>query len=168
MTSDEMMLLCASRTITCTVVLLAALFGSPSHAGTASTFFTFATLVNESPYHHAWQQMLMDETQVPSWLAHGEAISSPYMRRHSDGRTYLAGSMCKPHDCGDNQFWGMFDEHAARAWGVLIMAPVDPTHPDTLRFRWFGHPDKTTRTALLNLWKTGPQWPTCVMACGAR
>ncbi|WP_081467297.1 Ivy family c-type lysozyme inhibitor [Burkholderia ambifaria] len=156
----------------CTVVLITALFGSPSHAGTPSNFSTFAALLNESPYHHAWQQMLTDEAQVPSWLAQGKAISSPYMRRHSDGRAYIAGSMCKPHDCADNQFWGIFDEHAAHAWGVLITASdasshVATTHPDMLRFRWFGHPDKATRTALLNLWKTGPQWPNCGMSCSA-
>ncbi|WP_425128564.1 Ivy family c-type lysozyme inhibitor [Burkholderia latens] len=166
-------MLCPSRTVACALALLSTLFGSPSNAGAGSVLPVFSVLVNEAPYHEAWQHMFAGEAQVPQWLAQGDSTSSPGIRRYSNGVAYVTGSMCKRHDCADNEFFGMFDEHAQHAWGVLVTATPSAlttqngaTDAQSLRVRWFGHPDRSTRMTMLAFWKTGPQWPSCVIDCG--
>src|SRR5260364_409698 len=72
------------------------------------------------------------------------------------------GEMCKPHDCGNHRFYGVFSEDKKRAWGLL--ATVKDTdnailHPSQYATdRWLGKPDQPIKAHLMGQLKADPNW----------
>lgn len=102
---------------------------------------TFADLVARKDYRHAWRQMFKEHPQVPSWIARADGVSAPYSRVRIDGREYIVGSLCKPHDCMSNRFYGALASDKQHAWGVLVTAVENAdASGEMVKYRWFGEP----------------------------
>lgn len=76
---------------------------------------TTADLVNTVKYHHAYQTM----TELPDWVTKASAVSVPTETLKQDGKSYLTGHLCKPHDCADHQLDVVFSEDGKAIWGLL-------------------------------------------------
>lgn len=102
----------------------------------AQSTHTTADLANTAKYRHAYQSM----TKLPDWVAKAAAVSAPPETLKQDGKSYLAGHLCKPHDCGDNQLDVVFSEDGKTVWGLLsrrygktlYQMPLGEPNPDTL------------------------------------
>ena len=95
-------------------------------------------------YLKSWNALILGEENVDDWLAHyaktknGPAGAGIGVKL---GTTrYQINSVCKTHDCGNNQFFVLFSANGAKAWGLLL------TNMKGERF--FGNPDEEKRQAL--------------------
>ena len=143
------------------LLLLPLLSPAPARAGDAATA-VFAELPAQPAYHAAWQTMLAGEKKVPRWVSRARATSSPYQAASIDGQNYLAGEMCKPHDCSANRFYGVFRADKRQAWGLLVTVADVPDaveHPARhARYRWFGKPGAKIKAYLNDQLKADPNW----------
>src|SRR5260363_392998 len=61
--------------------------------------------------------------------------------------------MCKPHDCGNHRFYGVFSEDKKRAWGLLVTVKDTDNailHPSQYATdRWLGKPDQPIKAHLM-------------------
>ncbi|MCH4092824.1 MAG: inhibitor of vertebrate lysozyme family protein [Acetobacter peroxydans] len=58
-------------------------------------------------------------TELPEWVSKAAAVSTPMGNIMFNGKAYLVGHLCKPHDCADNQLEVIFSRDGAQAWGLL-------------------------------------------------
>ncbi|UTH75255.1 inhibitor of vertebrate lysozyme family protein [Chromobacterium sp. IIBBL 290-4] len=134
----------------------------PSMAEDAQAVAVFAELPAKPDYHAAWLKMLSGEKSVPRWLRAARATSSPYQAVTIDGKKYLAGDMCKPHDCFNHRFLGLFSADKQRAWGLLVTVADTPGAMEQpakhARLRWFGNPDPAQRDYLNGQLQADPNW----------
>ncbi|CCD30234.1 conserved hypothetical protein [Candidatus Glomeribacter gigasporarum BEG34] len=70
--------------------------------------------------------------------------------------------MCKPHDCGNHRFYGVFSEDKKRAWGLLVTVKDTDNailHPSQYATdRWLGKPDQPIKAHLMGQLKADPNW----------
>ena len=120
---------------------------SISRAALADDPYLF-DLLKEPAYRGAWDAMLKGEKNVPKWIVTFsktyDGVASPATPIDVAGKSDLITSVCKPHDCGDNQLYVLFAPDGAKAWGMLVEGG-DQT-------RWFGGPSDAEQTAL----RSGP------------
>lgn len=57
--------------------------------------------------------------ELPEWVSKAAAVSTPMGNITFNGKSYLVGHLCKPHDCADNQLEIMVSHDGAQAWGLL-------------------------------------------------
>lgn len=93
-------------------MLLALCFASPAFAQSTQTT---ADLVKSVKYRHAYQTM----TELPGWVTKASAVSVSTETLTQDGKNYLVGHLCKPHDCADHQLDVVFSEDGKATWGLL-------------------------------------------------
>ena len=100
-------------------------------------------LMKQRTYRAAWDGMMKGE-EVDGWLADYsrtlDGVATPSALVTVAGQPALAAFVCKPHDCGANQFAVLFTGGGKRAVGALV---VDEGAP-----RWFGTPTRAERAAL--------------------
>ncbi|QND83149.1 Vertebrate c-type lysozyme inhibitor [Chromobacterium vaccinii] len=122
----------------------------------------FAELARQPAYQAAWMSMMAAAKDAPEWLREARATSAPYHAAIIAGKRYLAGEMCKPHDCAGNRFFGLFSADKRRALGLLVTvadAPEAVDHPAKhASYRWLGKPDKEQRAYLMQQLKQDPNW----------
>ncbi|POZ60726.1 inhibitor of vertebrate lysozyme family protein [Chromobacterium alticapitis] len=122
----------------------------------------FAELASQPDYQAAWLSMLAGARQTPEWLREARAVSAPYQAASIGGKRYLAGEMCKPHDCANHRFLGLFSADKRRAMGLLVTVADTPEamdHPAKhASYRWLGKPDKAQRDYLMKQLKQDPNW----------
>ncbi|AUH49558.1 lysozyme inhibitor [Chromobacterium sp. ATCC 53434] len=122
----------------------------------------FAELAHQPAYQAAWMGMLAGAENTPEWLREARATSAPYRAATIAGKRYLAGEMCKPHDCAGNRFLGLFSADKRRALGLLVTVadvPEAVDHPAKYAsYRWLGKPDKPQRDYLMKQLKQDPNW----------
>jgi len=101
-------------------------------------------LLKQAPYRAAWDAMFKGEKKIPGWIiTFGktyDGVASPGRTVEVDGQNDLLASVCKPHDCGDNQLFVLFAPDAAEAWGMLLAGGNNP--------RWFGAPGDAVKAVL--------------------
>lgn len=101
-------------------------------------------LLKRPAYKQAWNEMLKG-APAPQWLSAfgrgGNGVASPSTTVRIDGQSYEVSNVCKPHDCGDNQFYILFTRGGGQAWGLLQEAGKPP--------RFYGNPTAGQRAALI-------------------
>ena len=116
-----------------------ALFAASASAADGDYLFD---VIKKPSYRQAWNAMLAN-TGAPQWLIvfgrSGNGVTTPSTSLTIDGARYELGHVCKPHDCGDNQFQVMFTPGGGKAWGLL---------QENGKFRFFGDPSNAQREAL--------------------
>ena len=102
-------------------------------------------LLEIKAYRAGFDQMLKGEKKLPAWLTRFsktmDGVASPSEDLEIDGQTYSYATVCKPHDCGGNQFYVVFDSEG-KAWGLLEGGA------DTPDDRYLGEPEKAIADAL--------------------
>lgn len=94
-----------------------------------------------------WHAAVPPELRRQAWLygLHGTAGEIGIVP--IDGRRYITGSICKPHDCGPHMAAWLIALDHSRAAGVLDLNP-DRAHGPR-HFRFFGDPNGAERDQLL-------------------
>ncbi|MCX2561806.1 Ivy family c-type lysozyme inhibitor [Acetobacter farinalis] len=118
-------------------MLLAVCVATPAFAQSTQTTSDLAKTVKYRPAYHAM-------TQLPEWVTKAAAVSVPTKTLTQDGRTYLIGHLCKPHDCADHQLDVVFSADGKTTWGLLSRR-----YGKTLYQMPLGEPDAETLAALL-------------------
>lgn len=104
-------------------------------------------------YRASWDAMFKTEKNVPLWIANivkGVGQATPCKASKIDDIEYEVHDVCKPHDCGDNNFIVFFAPDGRQAWGVLIKTKYGKNGEllsSTERF--FGKPDQKMKEALI-------------------
>ena len=109
--------------------------------GTASAPYLFDLLAKPA-FNASFDAMLKGEKNVDGWLQNKSGPASPARNYVTDGKPQFGGSLCKPHDCGENQFYYLFTQDGSRAVGLLIKANTQ---------RWFGNPSAAEKSTLLQV-----------------
>jgi len=101
-------------------------------------------LLKKPSYRKAWVSMTGGKTR-PRWLLryhkHMNAPATPATSITVNGQLYEVAGICKPHDCGDNQFRVLFLPGGKRAWGALQVRGRAT--------QFFGNPPASLRNALV-------------------
>lgn len=118
------------------LMALAICLATPAFAQSTQTA---ADMANSAKYHHAYQSM----TQLPEWVVKAAGTSVPTETLKQNGKTYVVGHLCKPHDCADHQLDVVFTEDGKAAWGLLSRR-----EGKTLYQMPLGEPDTATLAAL--------------------
>src|SRR5260364_403914 len=117
---------------------------------------------SRTAYRTAWQNLFKGEKQVPVWVRQARGTSSPYVRVRIAGKHYISGEMCKPHDCGNHRFYGVFSEDKKRAWGLLVTVKDTDNamvHPNqVLTDRLLCKPDHPSKAQLIGRLRMYPNW----------
>jgi hypothetical protein len=105
--------------------------------------YLFDLLANPT-YYKSWNKLLAGEKDVDLWLAKyaktKDGPASPGKETKLGQVSYLISTVCKTHDCGENQFFVLFAPNGTHAWGLLLI------NRQTERF--FGDPDDEKKRAL--------------------
>ncbi|MFT9425279.1 MAG: Ivy family c-type lysozyme inhibitor [Acetobacter syzygii] len=95
------------------LLLLSALgLATPAFADELPVTAEFAAQPKFAPAYHAM-------STLPPWVSGLKATSVPVEKTSIDGKPYLLGHMCKPHDCADYQLEVIFTPDGHKAWGFL-------------------------------------------------
>jgi len=86
---------------------------------------TYLHQVIEDPmYLAAWNKLFEKTTDVDDWLKEYsvtlDGVQSQVLKMEFEGSRYEVFKVCKPHDCGDNQFAVIFFEKERGALGLLV------------------------------------------------
>ncbi|WP_082136571.1 Ivy family c-type lysozyme inhibitor [Pseudomonas psychrophila] len=111
-------------------------------ATTASAESYLYEIAKQEPYKTAYKEML----SFPEWVSNAQGTSTPIERVTADGKRYMLGHMCKPHDCADHQLSVVFSADGKQSWGLLATRSADGK---TFYKQLLGHPDRAVE-ALLN------------------
>ena len=118
--------------------LAVALIATPAMAGP----YLFE-LLQIKTYHASWNALLKGEKNVPAWIVafgkNGDGVAGESTDIKVDGQDYVYATVCKPHDCGDNQLGVIFAAQGDGAWALLKDGDGE---------RFFGKPDKAMSDAL--------------------
>ena len=127
-------------------LVVAAILLLGSHAKVAPPLdqeYLFNVIKNPA-YRAAWDALFKGEREMPSWLVgwadQSTGPTSPCGKAVVNDVEYAVHTVCKAHECGDNQFVVFFAPEGRQAWGVLI----------TESERFFGNPDQLMQYALLD------------------
>jgi len=105
-------------------------------------------------YRASWQAMFKGEKNVAPWYAKMDNNYQSNANRCKpttiDGIEYEVHTLCKKHDCGDNNFIVFFAPEGRQAWGVLLLTAYGPKGDLTKSSeRFFGKPDQKMKDALI-------------------
>ena len=88
---------------------------------------------------------------LPEWTHQG-GTSTPAQKVTAGGKTLLAVSGCKPHDCPSERIVLLYDEKTHAMWGVFARrqgeAPADVSDGSNDQLSWLGEPDDALKDAL--------------------
>lgn len=112
----------------------------------------FETL-KKPAYRASWDAMFKGEKNVPSWITNigkGLGQTSPCKASKIDDIEYTVHTVCKPHDCGANNFMVFFAPNGTQAWGVLIKTNYGRSGKlVSSSERFFGNPNQKMKDALI-------------------
>lgn len=110
----------------------------------AATPPTTAELAAENGFRQAYQAMLT----LPSWVTTAQATSVPVITFSLEGKPYILGHMCRPHDCAAEQLEVVFAKDHSAAWGLLSLKDER-----LLRQNFLGAPDTAMQKVLLKAYQ---------------
>lgn len=101
-------------------------------------------MLDQAAYLKSWKALFAGEQDVDPWLGGfartRNAPAGPGLVVQQGGIAYQVNSVCKPHDCDNNQFIVLFAPDGTRAWGFLLK--------DKASERFFGRPDAEKKRLL--------------------
>lgn len=86
----------------------------------------------------AWKNLMAGHKQLPAWIKDGKGVSSPCAEVTVDGKTYIVGDMCEPHNCAGHIFVAVFSKDYKQAWGLRAVQGYEANAKSTEE--WFGNP----------------------------
>lgn len=93
-------------------------------------------MLTRPAYQKAWNGLFAGEKDIDAWLTKyaktKNGPTSPGAIVVVGNTQYQINTVCKPHDCEDNQFLVLFAPNGTRAWGLLLKSRTDE--------RYFGSP----------------------------
>jgi hypothetical protein len=105
--------------------------------------YLFEVLANQT-YLKSWNVLFAGEKDVDLWLVRyaktKNGPAAPGTMVQIGSTEYQINSVCKPHDCENNQFVVLFSPKGAEAWGLLLK--------DKKTERFFGRPSEEKKQAL--------------------
>jgi hypothetical protein len=113
------------------------LAAAPASAGEGRYLFD---VVAKEPYRTSWSRLIQPLRKAEPWLVQAQGVASPAEMITVDGATFEVFSLCKPHDCADNQMKALFSAGGARAYGMFRSLNG---------IQVFGQPNTTQLKALL-------------------
>lgn len=123
---------------------------------------SLAQVMAQTDYQSVWRQTVQGEQGLPAWVRSGQGTSAPPQTLSWQGKDYLVGSVCQPHNCGNQQLFVVFSADRRHAWGLRVMLPDSEAamlHPSRYaRFQWLGKPDKTIQALLMHQVEGQPDW----------
>jgi hypothetical protein len=137
--------------IAATFATALALAASPAQARNRETWTRAShpeqVLQRSAQARRAWHAAVPADLRRQAWLygLHGTAGEVSVVS--IDGRRYLTGNVCKPHDCGMHMAAWLIALDHSRAAGVLDLNP-DRSHGPR-HFRFFGQPTAAEQEQLL-------------------
>jgi hypothetical protein len=94
---------------------------------------------------------------LPPWVSALKATSVPVEKTSIDGKPYLLGHLCKPHDCAAYQMEVVFTPDGHKAWGFLSVVTNGALYQMPL-----GEPSAPILAALRAAYATNnPEHPGC-------
>jgi hypothetical protein len=98
-------------------------------------------------YRAGWDSMLKGQKNLPAWVSTFsktmDGVATPSEDVDIDGQTYTYATVCKPHECGGNTLYVVFNSEGM-AWG-LLEGSADGDNP---KDRYLGKPNKAIADAL--------------------
>ena len=98
-------------------------------------------------YRAGWDAMLKVQKNLPAWVSAFsktmDGVATPSEDVDIDGQAYLYATVCKPHDCGGNTLYVVFNTEGM-AWGLLAGSADGDNHKD----RYLGKPNNAIADAL--------------------
>lgn len=105
--------------------------------------YLFEVLTNKT-HLKSWNALFAGEKEIDLWLGRyaktKNGPAAPGTAVQIGGTDYQINSVCKPHDCANNQFVVLFGPKGTKAWGLLLK--------DKKTERFFGSPDEEKKQAL--------------------
>src|SRR5262245_35673024 len=96
-----------------TMLMLIAFTGSPSDP-------YLNDLLKKPDYLAAHNKMMGSSSYAPAWLkGYSKTLDGVTHPAISAGE-YTMAEVCKPHDCGANDFYVLFAPDGKQAWGLLL------------------------------------------------
>lgn len=127
-----------------------------------TTIPTTAELLQQPVYKTSWQKMVKGQKNLPAWARKGMGTSTPYEVIEWDGQEYKVGSLCKPHDCGNNFMWVAFSKDKKQVWGLRVSVDDKPDAWDNpskfATYQWLGRPSESIQAMLNAQLKKDPNW----------
>lgn len=90
-----------------------------------------------------WRAVLPRDLAKVRWLARFDGVAGPLETVTMKGRAFYYGTICKPHDCGDNIASFLIGKEGGASYGYLVSRD--------LGVRWFGAPDAEAQKLLKKL-----------------
>lgn len=132
------------RTVqTAIALLLMAVGGNMFCAALADEGYPFDMKKKYAKAFAAYQKVVPPMYKKTTWVYSLDGTASPMDAVESGGKKWLIGSVCQPHDCGDNQIAFLIAADGSVAFGLLRSRNLT-SGKDIL----FGKPD-ATQLALL-------------------
>ncbi|MEY4475065.1 MAG: hypothetical protein RL248_832 [Pseudomonadota bacterium] len=123
---------------------------------------TASDLLQQPVYKNSWQKMVKGEKNLPTWARKGIGTSAPYEVITWEGLQYKVGSICKPHDCGNNFMLIAFSQDKKQVWGLRIMVQDKPQALDKpsefATYQWLGRPSESIQAMLKVQLQQDPNW----------
>lgn len=96
-------------------------------------------------WRKAWNNMLASGGRMPEWIGvfsrTYNGVATPASLVNIGDKTYELATVCKPHDCGDNQLYVLFKSDGLQAFGLLLQTGKPQ--------RFLGAPDAAQQAALV-------------------
>lgn len=106
-------------------------------------------LISRPAFKNSFDAMFKGEANVDGWLKRytidKNGPATPSKTYVIEGRSRIGGFVCMTHNCGDNQFYYLFNDDGSKAVGLMIKGDVQ---------RWFGAPNAAEKTTLLRISKS--------------
>lgn len=106
-------------------------------------------LISRPAFRNSFDAMFRSEANVDAWLKRytmdKNGPATPSKTYVVEGRGRIGGFVCMTHNCGDNQFYYLFNDDGSRAVGLMIKGDAQ---------RWFGAPSTAEKTLLLRISKS--------------
>jgi hypothetical protein len=104
-------------------------------------------LLEISAYRAGWDAMLKGQKNLPAWVSTFsktmDGVATPSEDAEIVGQTYTYATVCKPHDCGGNLLYVVFNSEG-EAWGLL----EGNADGDNKKDRYLGKPSEAIADAL--------------------
>lgn len=108
------------------IVLSGTALAAVTPAGAKAMKEELFVLIAKPQYKPAYKALLAGHKGLPTWITLGRGVSSPCEEVTDGGATYIVGSMCEPHNCGNHQFIVVFTKDLKQAWALHYLADDNP------------------------------------------
>ena len=76
-------------------------------------------VVKQPPFGAAWNRLVEPLKKSQPWMIDARGVAGPSVTINVDGQSFEVFSLCKPHDCADNQMQVLFSDGGRKAHGAF-------------------------------------------------